>query len=188
MDGSVAYRCDLLKVKTSDERKGHALEGIVWWSLRKFEGARFVPQQHPNNEGMHPYRRTVYLTKPVGRRKRCAEIDGVWESTESALLHKDRNITNLLEVKYTLIRKDDVKDFVDIARFSKEYGASDRETRVVKNGVIVWMAGEAMDNNASILIGSEYLTVASYVRRLGIKFVPMSTLNCRFSERGWEVK
>jgi hypothetical protein len=33
-----------MKVKSSDQRKGHALEGVVWWSLEKFRRTSF-PQQ-----------------------------------------------------------------------------------------------------------------------------------------------
>jgi hypothetical protein len=175
----------LMKVKSSDERKGHALEGVVWWSLEKFRRARFLPQRH-RTEGMHPYRHTLHLIKPVRRRKKSAEIDGVWESREPALLCNNEEITNLLEVKFNLIRRDDVEDLLDIARFSKEFGADDRHGRVIRNGVVLWMAGAAIDNKASILVGNDYLTVASFASRLGIKFIPVSQINEQLQRRGWE--
>jgi len=175
----------LMKVKTSDERKGHALEGVVWWSLVKFRRARFLPQKH-RTEGMHPYRHTLHLMKPVRRRKKSAEIDGVWESSEPALLCNNMEVTNLLEVKFNLIRRDDLVDFLDIARFSKEFGADDRHGRVIRNGVVLWMAGAAIDNKASILVGNDYLTVASFASRLGIKFIPVSQINEQMQRRGWE--
>jgi len=175
----------LMKVKTSDERKGHALEGVVWWSLEKYRRARFLPQKH-RTEGMHPNRHTLHLIKPVRRRKKSAEIDGVWESREPALLCNNEQVTNLIEVKFNLIRRDDVEDFLDIARFSKEFGADDRHGRVIRNGVVLWMAGAAIDNKASILVGNDYLTVASYASRLGIKFIPVSQINEQLQRRGWE--
>jgi len=175
----------LMKVKTSDERKGHALEGVVWWSLEKFRRARFLPQKH-RTEGMHPYRHTIHLMKPVRRRKKSAEIDGVWESSEPSLLCNNMEVTNLLEVKFNLVRRDDIEDFLDIARFSKEFGADDRHGRVIRNGVVLWMAGAAIDNKASILVGNDYLTVASFASRLGIKFIPVSQINEQLQRRGWE--
>jgi len=175
----------LMKVKTSDERKGHALEGVVWWSLEKFRRARFLPQKH-RTEGMHPYRHTLHLIKPVRRRKKSAEIDGVWESREPAVLCNNEEVTNLLEVKFNLIRRDDVEDLLDIARFSKEFGADDRHGRVIRNGVVLWMAGAAIDNKASILVGNDYLTVASFASRLGIKFIPVSQINEQLQRHGWE--
>jgi hypothetical protein len=175
----------LMKVKSSDERKGHALEGVVWWSLEKFRRARFLPQKH-RTEGMHPYRHTLHLIKPVRRRKKSAEIDGVWESREQALLCNNEEVTNLIEVKFNLIRRDDVEDLLDIARFSKEFGADDRHGRVTRNGVVLWMAGAAIDNRASILVGNEYLTIASFAARLGIKFIPISQINEQLQRRGWE--
>jgi hypothetical protein len=175
----------LMKVKKCDERKGHALEGVVWWSLEKFRRARFLPQKH-RTEGMHPYRHTLHLIKPVRRRKKSAEIDGVWESREQALLCNNEEVTNLIEVKFNLIRRDDVEDLLDIARFSKEFGADDRHGRVIRNGVVLWMAGAAIDNRASILVGNEYLTIASFAARLGIKFIPISQINEQLQRRGWE--
>jgi hypothetical protein len=175
----------LMKVKSSDERKGHALEGVVWWSLEKFRRARFLPQKH-RTEGMHPYRHTLHLIKPVRRRKKSAEIDGVWESREPALLCNNEEVTNLIEVKFNLIRRDDVEDLLDIARFSKEFGADDRHGRVIRNGVVLWMAGAAIDNRASILVGNEYLTIASFAARLGIKFIPISQINEQLQNHGWE--
>jgi DNA-binding transcriptional ArsR family regulator len=175
----------LMKVKSSDERKGHALEGVVWWSLERFRRARFLPQRH-RTEGMHPYRHTLHLIKPVRRRKKSAEIDGVWESREQAELCKDAEVTNLLEVKFSLIRRDDVEDFVDIARFSAEFGADAKHGRVIRNGVVLWMAGAAIDNKASILVANEYLTIASYASRLGIKFIPISQINEQLQHHGWE--
>jgi hypothetical protein len=109
------------------------------------------------------------------RRKKSAEIDGVWESREAALLCNNEEVTNLLEVKFNLVRRDDVEDFLDIARFSKEFGADDRHGRVIRNGVVLWMAGAAIDNKASILVGNDYLTVASFASRLGIKFIRVSS-------------
>jgi hypothetical protein len=175
----------LMKVKKCDERKGHALEGVVWWSLEKFRRARFLPQRH-RTEGMHPYRHTLHLIKPVRRRKKSAEIDGVWESREPALLCNNEEVTNLIEVKFNLIRRDDVEDLLDIARFSKEFGADDRHGRVIRNGVVLWMAGAAIDNRASILVGNEYLTIASFAARLGIKFIPISQINEQLQHHGWE--
>jgi hypothetical protein len=175
----------LMKVKSSDERKGHALEGVVWWSLEKFRRARFLTQKH-RTAGMHPNRHTLHLIKPVRRRKRAAEIDGIWEARESALLCENERVTNVLEVKFNLIRREDVEDFLDVIRFSKELGADDRHGRVVKNGIVLWMAGAAIDSRASILVGNEYLTVASYAGRLGIKFIPIAAINRQLQQKGWE--
>jgi hypothetical protein len=135
---------------------------------------------------MHPYRHTLHFIKPVRRRKKSAEIDGVWESREPALLCNNEEVTNLIEVKFNLIRRDDVEDFLDIARFSKEFGADDRHGRVIRNGVVLWMAGAAIDNRASILVGNDYLTVASFASRLGIKFIPVSQINEQLQHHGWE--
>jgi hypothetical protein len=175
----------LMKVKRSDERKGHALEGVVWRSLEKLRGARFVQQKH-RTEGMHPYRHTLHLIKPVRRRKKSAEIDGVWESRESGTLCAHEKVTNVVEAKFSLIRRDDLEDFVEIVKWSKEFGANDRHGRIIKNGVVLWVSGAAIDSKATIPVGNEYLTVAQYAARLGIKFIATSEINAQLQKRGWE--
>ena len=57
---------------------------------------------------------------------------------------------------------------------------------MIRNGVVLWMAGAAIDNKASILVGNEYLTIASFAARLGIKFIPISQINDQLQQRGWE--
>jgi hypothetical protein len=175
----------LMKVKSSDERKGHALEGVVWWSLDKFRGARFLPQKH-RTEGMHPFRHTLHLIKPVRKRKKSAEIDGVWQSREPGTLCAHEKVTNVVEAKFALVRREDLEDFVEKVRWSKEFGANDRHGRVIKNGVVLWVAGAAIDNKATIPVGNEYLTVAQYAARLAIKFIPTSEINAQLQKRGWE--
>jgi hypothetical protein len=175
----------LTKVKSSDERKGHALEGVVWWSLNKFRGARFLAQRH-RTEGMHAYRHTLHLIKPVRKRKKNAEIDGVWESRESGTLCAHEKVTNVVETKFSLVRREDLEDFVEVVKWSKEFGADDRHGRVIKNGVVLWVAGAAIDTKATIPVGNEYLNVAQYAGRLGIKFIPTSEINAQLQRRGWE--
>jgi hypothetical protein len=175
----------LMKVKRTDERKGHALEGIVWWSLERFRHARFISQKH-RTAGMHPYRHTLHLIKPVRRRKKSAEIDGVWESRESGTLCAHEKVTSVVEAKFSLVRREDLEDFVEIIKWSKEFGADERHGRIIKNGVVLWLAGAAIDTKATIQVGSEYLTVAQYAARLGIKFIPTSEINAQLQNHGWE--
>lgn len=175
----------LAEVKTSDERKGHALEGVVWWSLEKFRCARFVQQKH-RTIGMHPYRHTLHLIKPVRRRKKSAEIDGVWESRESGTLCTHEKVTNVLETKFSLVRKEDLEDFVEIVKWSKQFGADERHGRIIRNGIVLWLAGGAIDTKATIPVGSDCLTVAQYAARLGIKFIPTSEINAQLQKHGWE--
>ena len=48
------------------------------------------------------------------------------------------------------------------------------------------MTGAAIDDKASILVGNEYLTIASFAARLGIKFIPISQINEQLQNHGWE--
>lgn len=73
---------------------------------------------------MDPRRITIHLMKPVGGRKHNAEVDRVWEATPGPLLNAT---TYVLECKWGLIRKRDVDDFLNVLRWSKEFGADTPE-------------------------------------------------------------
>jgi DNA-binding transcriptional ArsR family regulator len=174
----------IIREKSGDQRKGHSLEGVIWRFLERALNARFLQQKH-RTDGMHPYRHTIHLIRPIGQRKRNAELDGVWLSRETDMLGEEQSVTNILEVKYSLISKQDFEDYIEKVRWSKEYGADSRDARIIKNGVILWLAGEIIDNNATIRVGNELLTVAAHARRLGIKFIKISDINHKLRQHGW---
>lgn len=178
------------KVKRSDDRKGHALEGVAWKMLERSAGAHFITQEHRQtgrSTEMQPYRHTVHLIRPVRQRQRNAELDGVWQSQDRTPLGDTEKVLNILEAKYTLITRDDLLDYLDKVRWSKEYGAdAQNNQRIIKNDIVLWMVGEAIDNRAAIQVGSDLLTVASYASCLGIKFIKVSDLNKKLVERGWK--
>ena len=174
----------IIREKSGDHRRGHSLEGVIWRFLERALSARFLQQKH-RTDGMHPYRHTIHLIRPIGQRKRNAELDGVWLSKETDMLGEEQQVTNILEVKYSLISKQDFEDYIEKVRWSKEYGADSKDTRIIKNGVILWLAGEIIDNTATIRVGNELLTVAAYARRLGIKFLKISDINHKLQQHGW---
>jgi len=177
------------KVKRSDDRKGHALEGVVWKMLEKLIGARFITQQHRQtgrSTEMHPYRHTIHLIRPVRGRQKNAELDGVWESRDRTKLGDIEGVRNILETKYTLIHRDDLVDFVDKVKWSKEYGADDKDNqRIIKNGIVLWMVGGTIDKG-TIEVGDDTLSVAAYARRLGINFIKISDFNKKLNDCGWK--
>jgi hypothetical protein len=178
------------KVKKSDDRKGHALEGVVWRMLEICEKARFMRQKHrqtARSTEMHPYRHTVHLIHPVRNRMKNAELDGVWQGDRRKRLGGTESVLNMLESKYTLIHRDDLTDFIEKVKWSKEFGAdAQNDLRVIKNDVVLWLVGEAIDDKATIQVGSDMLSVAQYAARLAIKFIKVTDLNKRLSERGWK--
>jgi predicted ArsR family transcriptional regulator len=69
------------KAKGRANRIGHNWEAVPEWFIDTFTtGARFWTQEH-RGSGMDPRRITIYLLKPVGSRRRNAEVDRVWEVT-----------------------------------------------------------------------------------------------------------
>jgi len=101
-----------------DNRIGHNWEAVVEWFIDKFtEGAEFVKQNHRRN--IDPRRITLHLLKPVGNRKQSAEVDRVWKVTPGLF---SPTVTYVLECKYSVVRRKSLDDFLEILKWSTDFG------------------------------------------------------------------
>jgi len=169
-------------VKGRANRIGHNWEAVVGYFIDTLTtGARFWTQNH-RSRGMDPRRITVHLIKPVGGRRQNAEVDRVWEVTPGPLL---QSTTYVLECKYGLVRKKDVDDFLNILRWSKEFGVDTPDGRQVRQGVIGVFAGSAFNPKESVRLKDEStLSLAAYASRMNIQLLKASDFNEKLRERG----
>lgn len=117
------------RTKGRANRIGHNWEAVPEWFIDEFTtGAKFWTQQH-RGERMDPKRITIHLLKPVGKRRRSAEVDRVWEVTPGIF---SKPIIYVLECKWGLVRKRDVDNFFEVLRWSKEFGIDTPKGRQVK--------------------------------------------------------
>ncbi len=156
-------------------RYGHNWEAVVEWFVETFTpGARFWEQKH-RGEGMDPRRITLYLIKNVGKRRRRAEVDRVWEVREDPF---SPPTVNVLSCKAGVVRKQDIEDFFEVLRWSKEFGADTPDGRVIKQGVVGKFAAETFDPREKVKLkdGTE-ITLSQYASRLGITLIKASDFN-----------
>ena len=163
-------------------RVGHNWEACVEWFVDKFTyGAHFWTQQHRSN--MDPKRITLHLIKPVSGRRQAAEVDRVWEVSQGLLA---KPITYVLECKWGLVHKRDLDDFVNILRWSKEFGVDTQDGRMIKQGVVGIFASGAFDPKEKVHLKNEVIDLASYAGRLNVQLLKEADFNQKLRERGCE--
>jgi len=169
------------KTKGRANRIGHNWEACAEWFIDHFTtGARFWTQQHRNK--MDPKRITLHLIKPVGGRRRAAEVDRVWEVSPSIFAP---SITYVLSCKWGLVERRHIDDFLEVLRWSKEFGVDTPEGRAIKQGVVGVFAASAFNPRERVRFkdGTE-ISLPEYAARMNIQLLKASDFNKKLRERG----
>jgi len=163
-------------------RIGHNWEAVAEWFIDQFTtGAKFWAQNHRGN-GMDPRRITLHLLRGVGGRRGNAEVDRVWEVTPGIFA---KPIIYVLSCKWGLVSKRDVDDFLDVLRWSQQFGVDTPDGRQVKQGVIGVFAGSAINPKESVRLKDETtISLASYVARMEIQLLKAADFNEKMREKG----
>jgi hypothetical protein len=172
---------DYLRItKGRDNRVGHNWEACVEWFIDKFtKGAEFLEQTHRTR--MDRRRITLHLLKPVADRKINAEVDRVWTVRPSPI---STAVTYVLECKWNLVNKFDLDDFLNVLRWSHEFGVDTSQGRSIKNGVIGILAAGAFNPTESVKLQGEVISLAQYAARMNIQLLKAADLNQMLHERG----
>jgi len=172
--------------KGKDNRIGHNWEAVTEWFIDRFTtGARFWNQNHRTNR-MDPRRITLHLLRGVGGRRMNAEVDRVWEVTPGIFAPP---ITYVLSCKWGLVSKEDVDDFLDVLRWSKEFGVDTPDGRQVKQGIVGVFAGGAFNPKETVRLKDEMvISLASYAARMNIQLLKGADFNQKLREKGCSKK
>jgi len=170
------------KSKGRDNRIGHNWEAVAEWFIDKFTtGAKFWSQEH-RDKGMDSRRITTYLMKSVNSRRSNAEVDRVWEVTPGVFAQP---ITYVLSCKWGLVNKDHVDDFLQVLRWSKDFGVDTPAGRQVKQGVIGIFAGSSFNPKEKVkLKDSAEISLSSYTARMNIQLLTASDFNEKMHSKG----
>jgi hypothetical protein len=163
-------------------RVGHNWEAVAEWFIdRTTTGARFWTQNHRGG-GMDPRRITLHLLRGVGGRRAAAEMDRVWEVTPGVFAPP---VTYVLSCKWGLVSRRHVDDFMEVLRWSKDFGVDTPDGREIKNGVIGVFAASAFKPNESVQLkdGSK-ISLAQYAARRNLQLVTAADFNKMLRERG----
>jgi hypothetical protein len=170
------------QMKGKQNRIGHNWEAAVEWFIDKFTvGAVFQTQNHRTNV-MDPRRITLHLMKSVGARKHNAEVDRVWSVTPGIFAQP---ITYVLECKWGLVQKYVVDDFLEVLRWSTEFGVNTSEGRQIKQGIVGVFAGSAFDPKESVKLKDQTkISLAAYAARINIQLLRAADFNEKMREKG----
>ncbi len=179
----VAMKRNYLRIeKGAANRVGHNWEAVAEWFIdRTTTGARFWTQSHREG-GMDQRRITLHLLRGVGGRRQAAEVDQVWEVTPGVFAPP---ITYVLSCKWGLVSKGHVDDFMEVLRWSKDFGVDTPDGREIKNGVMGVFAASAFNPNESVRLKDETsISLASYAARRNLQLVTAADFNGKLRERG----
>jgi len=122
---------------------------------------------------MHPRRITTHLIRSVGDLRMNAELDRVWEVSPGPL---QPPITFVLECKSNIVTKRNFVEFLNILRFSTDFGVDTPEGRQIRNGVVgVFAAGTFDPRERLHLKDGNVLTLSKYAARCNIQLIRRQT-------------
>jgi len=170
------------KVKGAANRVGHNWEAVAEWFIdRTTTGARFWTQNHRNGV-MDPRRITLHLIKGVGGRRLAAEMDRVWEVTPGVFAP---TITYVLSCKWGLVTKAHVDDFLEVLKWSKEFGVDTPDGREIRQGVVgVFAAGAFKPSENVQLKDGAKISLAQYAARRNLQLITAANFNKMLREKG----
>ena len=167
--------------KGRDNRIGHNWEAAVEWFVDKFTtGASFREQPHRNN-AMDSRRITLHLIKSIGGRVSGAEVDRVWVVTPGLF---SPPTTYVMSCKWGLIMKRDLDDFLNVLRWSTDFGVDTPEGRQLKQGVTGVFAGTAFKPDERVIVSGQAISLAAYAGRLNTNLLKASDFNEKLREHG----
>jgi len=163
-------------------RVGHNWEAVAEWFIDRFTtGARFWTQNHREG-GMDSRRITLHLIKGVGGRRNSAEVDRVWEVTPSIFAP---TITYVLSCKWGLVEKRHVDDFLDVLKWSKEFGVNTPDGRELKQGIVGVFAASAFNPKETVQLKDDStISLAQYTARRDLQLLKAVDFNQKLRERG----
>ena len=170
------------KVKGAANRIGHNWEAVAEWFIdRTTTGARFWTQSHRDG-AMDPRRITLHLIKGVGGRRIAAEVDRVWEVTPGVFAP---TVTYVLSCKWGLVTKAHVDNFLNVLRWSKEFGVDTPDGRGAKQGVVgVFAAGAFKPGENVILKDGSTITLTEYTARSNLQLATAADFNKMLRKHG----
>lgn len=167
-----------------DNRIGHNWEACAEWFIDKFtEGAEFVSQNH--RKSMDSRRITLHLLKQVGDRKQNAEVDRVWKVTPRLF---SPTVTYVLECKWSVVTRKTLDDFLEVLKWSTDFGVDTENGRELKKGVVPVFAAGTYNPKEKVVINGQEITLAQYANRMDINLLKPADFNEKLRSHGADKK
>ena len=171
------------QMKGRHNRVGHNWEACVEWFIDQYTSEAVFQRQRHRTNGMDPRRITLHLVKGVGQRRMNAEVDRVWSVPANGLFSQP--LTYVLECKWGLVRRQVIDDFLEVLRWSTEFGVDTMEGRSIKQGVVGVFAASAFDSKENVKLNDQVkISLAAYAARIKLELVSAADLNEKLRGRG----
>lgn len=126
-------------------------------------------------------RSTLHLLKPVGDRKQNAEVDRVWKVTPGLF---SPTVTYVLECKWSIVTKKTLDDFLEVLKWSTDFGVDTENGRELKKGVVPVFAAGTYKIKEMVMVNGEKITLPQYAARMNIKLLRPADFNEKLREHG----
>jgi len=110
-----------------------------------------------------------------------AEVDRVWTVTPGIF---SPPITYVLECRWGVVRKWDVDDFLNVLRWSTDFGVDTPDGRQLRQGVTGVFAASAFNPKENVRVGDQTIGLAAYASRLNTSLLKAADFNEKLHERG----
>ena len=130
---------------------------------------------------MDSRRITLHLLKPVGDRKQSPEVDRVWKVTPGLF---SPTVTYVLECKWSAVTKKTLDDFLNVLKWSTDFGVDTENGRELKKGVVPVFGAGAYNPKEKVTISGHKITLAQYAARMNIKLLRPADFNGKLREHG----
>jgi hypothetical protein len=102
-------------------------------------------------------------------------VDRVWEVTPGVFAPP---ITYVLSCKWGLVSRRHVDDFMEVLRWSKDFGVDTPDGREIKNGVMGVFAASAFNPSESVRLKDEtIISLSQYAARRNLQLVTAADFN-----------
>ncbi len=110
------------------------------------------------------------------------EVDCVWEVNPGVFAPP---ITYVLSCKWGLVSKRHVDDFLEVLRWSKDFGVDTPDGREIKQGVVGVFAASSFNPRENVRLKDEsVISLAQYAARRNLQLVTAADFNVKLRERG----
>jgi len=91
-----------------------------------------------------------------------AEVDRVWKVTPGLF---SPTVTYVLECKWSIVTRKTLDDFIEVLKWSTDFGVDTENGRELKKGVVPVFAAGAYNPKEKVVIAEEKITLSQYTYR-----------------------
>ena len=97
-------------------------------------------------------------------------------------------VTYVLECKYSVVTRKTLDDFIEVLKWSTDFGVDTENGRELKKGVIPVFGAGAYNPKGKVVVNGQKITLALYASRMNIRLLRPADFNSKLREHGVDKK